>query len=79
MKTILIAMVLCTLTVSAVVAQTPAAETAAPKPATVSAQATDEKAGDVIERAFKDSGARILVEKSAADVSEMSVSNSSRP
>jgi hypothetical protein len=44
----------------------------------VSVQATDEKVGGVIERAFKESGARILVEKSAADV-KVSVSVSDLP
>lgn len=73
-----IAMAFCTLVASAAFAQTPTAETAAPKPVTVSVQSTDEKAGDVIERAFKDAGARILVEKNAADV-KISVSISDLP
>ena len=78
MKTMPIAMAFCTLVAAAAFAQTPTAETAAPKPVTVSVQSTDEKAGDVIERAFKDSGARILVEKNAADV-KVSVSISDLP
>ena len=66
------------LAITAALAETPKTENTAPKPATVTVQATDEKAGDVIERAFKDSGARILVEKNAADV-KVSVSVSDLP
>lgn len=75
MRPILIAIGLFAVAVTAALCETPSA---APTPVAVSIQAADEKVGDVMERAFKDSGARILVEKSAADV-KVSVSVSDLP
>ena len=68
MRTILIAIVLCAIAITAALAETPKSESASSKPISVTFYAADEKVSSVLDRVCKQTGARILLEKTAADV-----------